>query len=402
MRLPDIFLRTASRASIAPAAFACTLGVTAVAAAFPPVVAPTGQPPVSLATGTFAVRELSGLTWTGGDEYLAIGDNGLPELWKLVIAIDPLTGGIDAATVVGSLAVPGLASDGEGIAFLPARRSVAVSDEASSSIREFRVADGALLGVPTMPPVFLAPNLRANLGLESLGAAPGEVWTANEEALASDGPVSTTSAGTLVRIQRFTQSFAPSGQWAYRTDPISALTPLVDLERSGVVEVLPIGDSKALVLERELGGSFVPDFRSRLYAVDAAGADDVSARPSLAKGGFTPLAKALLWQGDFALANFEGMAIGPTLADGCRSLVLVSDDGGGSNGQQMRLVALRICGLSSCEADLDGSGSVDGGDLASMLGSWGDAGPAADLDQDGVVSGGDLAILLGAWGACGP
>ena len=48
-----------------------------------------------------------------------------------------------------------------------------------------------------------------------------------------------------------------------------------------------------------------------------------------AVGGFTPLAKTLLWQGDFGTSNFEGMTFGPTLADGWTSLLLVSDNGGG-------------------------------------------------------------------------
>ncbi len=55
----------------------------------------------------------------------------------------------------------------------------------------------------------------------------------------------------------------------------------------------------------------------------------MSALASLTGGGFTPLAKTLLWQGDFGTSNFEGMTFGPTLADGWTSLLLVSDDGGG-------------------------------------------------------------------------
>jgi len=54
-----------------------------------------------------------------------------------------------------------------------------------------------------------------------------------------------------------------------------------------------------------------------------------------------------------------------------------------------------------CPSDIDGSGSVDGGDLAALLGSWGAcAGCAADIDGNGSVDGGDLAALLGSWGAC--
>jgi len=58
------------------------------------------------------------------------------------------------------------------------------------------------------------------------------------------------------------------------------------------------------------------------------------------------------------------------------------------------------CG--SCLGDLDGSGTVDGVDIAVLLAAWGQTGvgSAADLDPNGLVNGGDLAILLGSWGAC--
>ncbi len=50
--------------------------------------------------------------------------------------------------------------------------------------------------------------------------------------------------------------------------------------------------------------------------------------------------------------------------------------------------------------DLDLDGSVDGGDLATLLGAWGPcSGCPADLNGDGVVDAADLAILLGSWGS---
>lgn len=52
-----------------------------------------------------------------------------------------------------------------------------------------------------------------------------------------------------------------------------------------------------------------------------------------------------------------------------------------------------------CVGDLDGDGNVAAGDLAILLGSWGDASPN-DLNFDGKVNAPDLAVLLGAWGAC--
>ncbi len=57
-----------------------------------------------------------------------------------------------------------------------------------------------------------------------------------------------------------------------------------------------------------------------------------------------------------------------------------------------------ICG-SPCIADLDGDGTVNGVDLASLLDGWGGSG-AGDLNGDGVVGGADLAEMLNAWGAC--
>lgn len=53
-----------------------------------------------------------------------------------------------------------------------------------------------------------------------------------------------------------------------------------------------------------------------------------------------------------------------------------------------------------CVADLDGSGGVDGVDLASLLGAWGEIDATLDLDGSGDVGSGDLAILLGTWGSC--
>lgn len=56
---------------------------------------------------------------------------------------------------------------------------------------------------------------------------------------------------------------------------------------------------------------------------------------------------------------------------------------------------------SECVADLDGDRTVDGDDLAGVLGAWGPcAGCRADIDHDGIVDGSDLAIVLGGWGDC--
>jgi len=52
-----------------------------------------------------------------------------------------------------------------------------------------------------------------------------------------------------------------------------------------------------------------------------------------------------------------------------------------------------------CVADLDGNGTVDGGDLGALLAAWGGTG-AGDLDTNGIIDGGDLGVMLASWGAC--
>ena len=55
---------------------------------------------------------------------------------------------------------------------------------------------------------------------------------------------------------------------------------------------------------------------------------------------------------------------------------------------------------SSCAADFNGDGQVDGADLTLLLGAWGTANQTFDIDGNGTVDGGDLVIILGTWGDC--
>ena len=52
-----------------------------------------------------------------------------------------------------------------------------------------------------------------------------------------------------------------------------------------------------------------------------------------------------------------------------------------------------------CTGDLNGDRTVDGADLGTLLGNWGEPGNG-DFNGDGTVDGGDLGVMLGAWGAC--
>ncbi len=56
--------------------------------------------------------------------------------------------------------------------------------------------------------------------------------------------------------------------------------------------------------------------------------------------------------------------------------------------------------VPDCLGDIDHDGDTDAGDLARLLGNWGNNDPNSDLDGDGLVGQADLAILLGQWGPC--
>ena len=57
--------------------------------------------------------------------------------------------------------------------------------------------------------------------------------------------------------------------------------------------------------------------------------------------------------------------------------------------------------LGACPEDIDGSGSVDLGDLLIVLATWGPCEDCpGDLDGNGVVELDDLLAVLSAWGPC--
>jgi hypothetical protein len=298
-----------------------------------------GQGSVRLPSGRTGAEELSGLTYAGGTTYYTVSDSGPGVLWVLDIAVDPANGRITEARVDRSLSMPGLQGDIEGVAYRGTARSVLVSDESNSTVREYSIASGKQIGVLKVPPIF--KKIRNNFGLESLSIADGKLWTANEEALLGDGSRSTAQAGSWVRLQRFDRSGKPNGQWAYCTEPISQMSPFTTATRSGVSDLLALPGGGLLVLERELGG-VVPEFWTRIYEVSFTGASDTSSVKSLLKERFRPAKKRLLWEHKFRVTNYEGITLGPTLADGSRSLLLISDDGRGQEGMTQHLYPLTL------------------------------------------------------------
>lgn len=290
------------------------------ATAQPWAVADPGQGPVALSPGDAGAHQLSGIAWAGGERWASVSDDDSHRLYWLRIALDP-RGRITGASVEGSMALIG-GRDVEGVALAADGQSVFTSDEVGPAVRQYALPVGELLRTAELPPIFA--TIRPNLGLEALTRdASGSLWTANEEALASDGPTSTAEAGTSVRLLRLDRDLHPTGQWAYHTDPIVGASILGD-RGTGLSDLAALPDGRLLALERSFGTG---GLRIRLYEVDLAGATEVSALASLYSPAVVPARKRLLWERTALRDNFEGLGIGPELADGGRSLVLVSDDG---------------------------------------------------------------------------
>ena len=282
-----------------------------------------GQGPVQIERETEGSLGLSGLAYAGGSAWYAVGDRSAT-LHRLTVELDGATGTIRRAVLAESRRMPG-GADLEGVVIRPDASTLVVADERGPALREHRLSDLAVLRSVPVPPVFR--TARNNRSLESLALAPdGALWTASEEALASDGPKSSTAEGSLVRLAHIAASGAVA-QWAYRVDPIPGRPEDVSsLSRSGVVDLAVAPSGVVLVLERAFGAG---GFRTRIYAADFEGATEVSGLSSLEGAAVEPVRKALLWQGrGLAFFNFEGMDLGPTLEGGGTSLLLVSDDSG--------------------------------------------------------------------------
>lgn len=306
----------------------------------------SGQSPFRLGSGSTGAAELSGIAYADGTTYFGVGDNGDRSIWQIYTSLDTRTGRIRSSQVTGGITAPGMGSDSEGIAAGPDGNTVWISDEVASSITEFSLTTGSKVGSVAVPDIYRPSNVQNNMGLESLSYALGKLWTGNEEALKPDGALSTTSAGSWVRIQEFDgPDLTPGTQYAYRTDPISRMSPFITVERSGLVDLLALPNGDILSLERELGGC-LPHFRTRVYLLDFTGASDVTSVPSLSAGGFTAVGKSLLWQGNTGFSNFEGITLGPRLSDGSYTLLLVSDDGSGAMAQRQDSFSLVLSGLA--------------------------------------------------------
>ncbi len=296
------------------------------------------------------VGSLSGMDFdaASGVLYLLSDDGGSqspPRFYtaRLAVGADKL----GAVVLTGVTFLQGLTSpDPEAIRWHAPSQSLLWTSEgnallgAAPSLQQTRL-DGTLARTFDLPAMFgfgLLSGARINKTFEGLAITPDgqTAWLAMEAALRQDGPEPTVAApgGPC----RFTQMDMATGkavrQIAYVPDavPRAPSPPSADAD-NGVVEVLMLDAHRMLVLERAYMAGLGDRERNsmRLYAIDTRQGSDTLNLTALKPGNHMPAPKTLV--ADFAsfpaltrLDNTEGMCWGPSLPNGNRTLLFVSDD----------------------------------------------------------------------------
>ena len=278
----------------------------------------------------------SGLTWLGGDRYAVVSDKTSESgFFRFRIQIDSVSGDIKDVVNEGFQSSGELNKDEEGIAFFPKDSTLFISREADNSILEYGM-NGKLTGRKlTIPSVFSMAIPAYSFEALTYNAYTHRFWTTSESTLKIDGEQANAKnqVKNRLRFQSFDDSFVPQEQYAYLMDAAES-HPSVSNYAMGVAAMAALDDGKLLVLEREFVvtsskiGSFV---ENKIYCVDPVKSMTISQEKALDTDS-PYMQKTLIatWKTSLGLlrqnlANYEGMCLGPRLADGSQVIVLCAD-----------------------------------------------------------------------------
>ena len=308
--------------------------------------------PTGLKFKNTEVGGLSGITYNGDKQiYYAISDDrsskAAARFYTLEIDLDrekiseETVTFIDVTTLLNETGqpFPPLSIDSEGITFT--QKSLFISSEGDRErqiqpfIREFSLVGKQLQSLPIPEKFLIQPDSGVinNRALENLTVTPSKkyLFTATENALIQDGTEANISTGSPCRILQYDLIKGEAKkEFLYITEPITSTSNnFAGFETNGLAEIIALDDTHLLSLER----SFSLDTGNviKLFQVDLSNADNIQKINSL-NNQFThisPVKKELLSDLsnlELILDNIEGMTFGPKLADGQRSLILVSDN----------------------------------------------------------------------------
>lgn len=258
----------------------------------------------------------------------------------------------------GSLDPEGIALTARGTLFISSEGNASATPPINPFIKRF-VRNGVQNGELVVPDKFL-PNgvdfgVRNNLAFESLTFTPNHRYllTASENALAQDGPASDVGQESWSRILVYDfRTRQPVHEFIYVVGEVpEAPDPPDAFRTNGLVELHPL-DNRGTFLAMERSFSVGKGNTVGVYEISLAGATDVSGYDDLydeATGTavpFTPVSKELVFdiEADFGIApdNLEGMTFGPTLPDGRRLLIIVSDNNFNPVDQLTQFIAVAV------------------------------------------------------------
>ena len=278
----------------------------------------------------------SGITYLHGNEYAVVSDKSSNDgFFVFEIEVDTVSGGIIDVKNKGFRGDSLRCGDCEGIAFRPSSGTLFISREADSEIVEYSTEGKLTGGRLELPGVY--KKVMGNYGFEALAYDESEhtFWTMNESTLEGDGERATSqnNVRNVLRLQSFGDDMLPLRQYAYIMDAPVAHSKSAEYAM-GVSEIAALGDGRLLVLEREF---FIPKLKigafvqCKLYEIKPD-KELALLKDEILAGTTKFLPKRLVYSfktqlGLFnrSIANYEGMCLGPTLADGDRVLILVSD-----------------------------------------------------------------------------
>ncbi|WP_228043664.1 choice-of-anchor I family protein [Dolichospermum sp. LEGE 00246] len=361
-------------------------GKTAVSAGFKgQTIFNTGFIP-SGAAGTVngqqvALGGLSGVTYDAvNNRYYAISDDRSSNARFYTFTLDPVTNAVTFTNVVqlkningnpfavNSLDTEGIALTSNGTILISSegevRPDLGASRVTNPFIKEFNLTTGQEIGSLPVPNKFLpvlqdtnnnnvvdtgdtqTSGVRNNLAFESLTITPDQktLFTATESALFQDGAISTTTTSSRSRIIQYNLvTGQPEKEYLYVTDPIAKSPTGGTAADNGLVDLLAI-DNRGTLLALERSFAVGQGNTIKIYEITLQGATDINTVDSLSSlnanqlSAIQPAQKRLLLNLDSlnlpnsdgnhptGTDNIEGLALGPKLADGTQSIVLVSDN----------------------------------------------------------------------------
>lgn len=187
-------------------------------------------------------------------------------------------------------------------------------------------------------------GLHNNFGFEGLTQTPDEkfLMAMNEAPLMTDLPqggtelIATHAQWLRLLIFNAQSNYSAIAEYAYQVDALAKDDQKGSEVFRGVSEILSLDEKKILVLERGVrltSRGLAPT--GAIYLADLSAAQDVSHVANLSEHAVKAISKKKLvdFEKDLskeraavAVENFEGLAWGPTLPNGKKSLLVISDN----------------------------------------------------------------------------